>query len=93
MYVFLAISLTIAMTIYYLIFILPFCMIIYLFCRKPFQSRWVRAAYFINNFCIIMSLMYNLLITSMEDQVFYLPFGSFAIIMFDWIFNLVVWGR
>jgi hypothetical protein len=93
MYALLAVSLTVTMTIYYLIFALPVSMIIYLFCRKPFQSRWVRAAYFINNFCIIMALLYNLLIISMEDSVFYLPFGSYVIIMFDWVFNLVVWGR
>jgi hypothetical protein len=40
-----------------------------------------------------MALLYNLLIISMEDSVFYLPFGSYVIIMFDWVFNLVVWGR
>lgn len=93
MYIFLAIALTVTMIIYYLIFALPICLIIYLFCRKPFQSRWVRAAYFINNFCIFMTLIYNLLIISMEDQVFYLPFGTYMILMFDWIFNIVVWSR
>jgi hypothetical protein len=93
MYILLAVSLTVTMTLYYLIFLFPIALVIYVLCRKPFQSRWVRAAYIVNNFCILMTLVYNMLIISMEEKVFYLPFGTFAIIIFDWVFNLIVWGR
>ena len=27
------------------------------------------------------------------DQIEYLPFGNFIVIVFDWIFNIVVWAR
>lgn len=93
MYAFLGISLTVSKIIYYLIFVFPFMMIIYMLCRKPFQSKWMRAAYLVNCFCIIVSLIYNQLIISFENSVYYLPFGNMISILFDWIFNLVVWGR
>lgn len=81
------------MIAYYFIFLGPVLLIVYLFWRKPFQSKWIGAAYFINNFCIIMTLIYSRIIIDYDDKVFYLPFGIFAIIVFDWLFNMVVWGR
>ena len=69
MYFLLYFSLTQNMQIYYGILIFPIILIVYLFCRKPFQSRWVRAAYFINNFYIIMTLIYNRLTINLGDQV------------------------
>ncbi len=78
---------------YYLIFVPPICLVIYMICRKPFQSRWVRAAYLINSFCVIMSLIYNRIALEVGDRVEYLPFGNFVVIVFDWIFNIVVWAR
>lgn len=81
------------MIAYYAIMVVPLCLMIYMFCRKPFQSKWVRAAYYINNFCIIMTLIYNRLTLDLGDLVDYLPFGNFIVIVFDWIFNLVIWVR
>jgi hypothetical protein len=40
-----------------------------------------------------MTLVYNRLTIILGDQVDYLPFGTFVIIIFDWIFNMIVWGR
>lgn len=68
-------------------------MMVYICCRRPFQSKWMRAAYFVNCFCIFIMLVFNLLTIAFYDTVYYLPFGSLIIIMLDWIFNLVVWGR
>ena len=40
-----------------------------------------------------MTLIYNRLTLEYGEKIFYLPFGNFAMIVFDWVFNLVVWGR
>lgn len=40
-----------------------------------------------------MTVTYNVLIVQLQRDAFYLPVGIFVIIMFDWIFNIVVWGR
>ena len=69
MYMLFYLARTKTMIVYYVIMVIPVILIIYLFVRKPFQSRWVRAAYFINNFCIIMTLIYNRLALDLEDQV------------------------
>lgn len=58
-----------SMIAYYIIMAIPVLLIVYLLYRKPFQSRWVRAAYFVNNFCIIMSLVYNRVTLEFGDQV------------------------
>ena len=89
----LAFSLIVSNFVYNIIGLVPLVLIIYLFYRRPFQSRWVRVAYFINNFCMIMSLIYNKIYLIQGDSVYYLPFGNFAIIIFDWGFNMIVWGR
>ena len=93
MYLLFYLSMSEATMIYYLIFLGPIILIIYVIWRKPFQSKWVRAAYFINNFCIIMTLIYNRLTLEFGEKIFYLPFGNLAMILFDWVFNLIVWGR
>lgn len=59
MYACLGIALTTAPVMYFVIFIFPLGLIVYLVCRRPFQSKWMRAAYFINNLCIIFALIYN----------------------------------
>jgi len=58
MFTLLGIAVTVSKIFYYFIYIFPIGMIVYLICRRPFQSRWVRAAYFINNICIILFLIY-----------------------------------
>jgi len=68
MYMLFYLARTQTMVVYYIILIVPLALIIYLFVRKPFQSRWVRAAYFINNFCIIMTLIYNRITLELEDK-------------------------
>jgi F0F1-type ATP synthase assembly protein I len=93
MFALLGVSMTVSPVIYYLLFIFPVAMMVYICCRRPFQSKWMRAAYFVNCFCIFIMLVYNLMTISYEDTVYYLPFGSLITIMVDWIFNLVVWGR
>ena len=82
-----------SMVVYYAIFVPPLCLIIYMLCRRPFQSRWIRAAYLINSICLILSLIYNMVSRVYGDQIEYLPFGNFIVIVFDWIFNIVVWAR
>jgi hypothetical protein len=52
MFALLGISLTVSKVIYYILFIFPIAMIAYVCCRRPFQSKWMRAAYFMNFFCI-----------------------------------------
>jgi hypothetical protein len=79
--------------IYYMAMLVPVLLIIYMICRRPFQSKWVRAAYIINNACILISLIYHRIGLDSKNNTLYLPFGAFIIILFDWIFNLVVWGR
>ncbi len=93
MFALLAVSLTVSAVMYYLLFLFPVAMMVYICCRRPFQSKWIRAAYFVNCFCMFIMLVYNLLTIAFKDQVYYLPFGSLITIMIDWIFNLVVWGR
>ena len=93
MYIFLGLALTVSSILYYVLYIIPICMIFYLICRKPFQSRWLRAAYAINWICIVLTVTYNVLIIQLERDAFYLPVGIFVIIMFDWIFNIIVWAR
>jgi hypothetical protein len=69
MYMLFYLARTQTMIVYYVILVVPICLIIYLFVRKPFQSRWLRAAYFINNMCIIMTLIYNRITMELEDKV------------------------
>lgn len=93
MYLLFYLSRTQSLVVYYFILPFPIILLIYLFCRKPFQSKWIRAAYFINNFCMIVTLIYIRLAIELKDKVFYLPIGIFIIIVFDWVFNLIVWIR
>lgn len=93
MYMILAVSLVQVFLVYYLLFLIPICMIIYVIRRDPFQSKWMKVAYIINFTCIFIQLLYNILIIEFADNVYYLPFGCLAIMLTDWIFNLVVWGR
>jgi hypothetical protein len=93
MFALLGIAIVVSPVMYYLLFIFPLAMMVYICCRSPFQSKWMRAAYFVNCFCILIMLVCNLLIIAFKDTVYYLPFGSLITIMVDWIFNLVVWGR
>ena len=76
-----------------MIMVVPIVLIIYMICRKPFQSKWVRASYIVNNACILITLIYYKITLSSGKNALYLPFGGFIILNFDWIFNLVVWGR
>ena len=93
MYALLAFSIIASMIVYYFIFLVPVVMIIYIIKNDSFASKWIKAAYIINCCCILMTLMYNLLMTKLVNEVHYLPFGYLIIFYFDWIFNLIVWAR
>lgn len=93
MFALLGVSLTISKVLYYVILVIPVAMMVYICCRRPFVSKWMRASYFVNCFCMFTALIYNLLTIAFQDDVYYLPFGSLANFLLDWIFNLVVWGR
>jgi hypothetical protein len=93
LYIFFYLARTQNFTIYYVAMIVPVILIIYMFWRRPFQSKWVRASFFINNACILISLIYHRIGLESKYNTLYLPFGAFIIIVFDWIFNLIVWGR
>lgn len=93
MYLLFYLARTQSMIIYYGIMVVPIVLIIYIICRKPFQSKWVRASYFINNACILITLIYYRYAIDAGENALYLHFGGFIILTFDWIFNLVVWGR
>jgi hypothetical protein len=92
MFTLLGLGLTVTFIISYLIYAVPVGLIVYLAVRKPFYSKWVRAAYVVNNVCIILVLLYVHLITLMDTH-YYMPYIALIVMLFDWLFNIVVWAR
>lgn len=61
MYLLLLLSIAVTPVIYYVIIVIPIIMMVYLICRKPFNSRWVASTYFVNCFFIILTLVFNII--------------------------------
>ena len=78
---------------FYILMAIPLCLIVYMLVRKPFRSIWHRSAYVVNNVCILLMLVTDRVLISYRYKSYYLPFISMSIILFNWMFNIVVWAR
>lgn len=94
MYLILLLSIVAMQLIYYVLLGCPLALIVYMFCRKPFKSRWVSARYFVNNLGLFTVLVLNVvMMNDTDDALFHFPWAHLVLIIFVWLFNLVVLAR
>lgn len=93
MYLLFFFGLVLSFFAFYFMMVIPLCLIAYMLVRKPFRSGWHRSAYIVNNICILLMLITDKILIEYRYRTYYLPFISMGIILFDWIFNIVVWIR